>query len=113
MSNKGLINNKLDDPVLQAAEEKLESQLLPEVRADYMKIVVAGMRAALAKGPDGMLAGLKNKSKDPVHDAAAGAVGLVLLLRHTSPAMPIKAMAPAGMTLMLHALDFVDKVGLV
>lgn len=102
----------LNDQVLADAEQKLESQLLPDVRQDYMKIVVAGMRVALHGGPNGMLAGLKNKSKDPIHDAAVGAINLCLLLRHTAPAMPIKAMIPAAMTLMFHALDFVDKTGL-
>lgn len=107
------ILQQINDKVLAAAEQKLESQLLPEVRADYLKIVVAGMRVALHKGPNGILAGLKNKSKDPVHDAAVGAINLVLLLRHTAPSMPIKAMIPAAMTLMFHALDFVDRLGLV
>lgn len=102
----------LNDQVLADAEQKLESQLLPDVRQDYMKIVVAGMRVALHGGPNSMLAGLKNKSKDPIHDAAMGAINLVLLLRHTAPTMPVKAMIPAAMTLMFHALDFVDKTGL-
>lgn len=100
-----LINNKL----LMAAEQRVEAGLTPENRADYMKIVVAGMRVALDKGPDGIMASLK-KSRDPVHDAAVGAVNLVLLMRKQSRGtMPIKALVPAAMTLMLQALDFCEK----
>lgn len=100
-----LLNNKL----LKAAEQKVEEGLTQDNRGDYMKIVVAGMRTALDKGPDGIMASLK-KSRDPVNDAAVGAVNLVLLMRKQSRGtMPIKALVPAAMTLMLQALDFVDK----
>ncbi len=107
MAKKALLNNSL----LEATEEKIESNLLPDVRTDYLKIVVSGMHAGLAGGPKSILAKVKD-SKDPIHDCAAGAVGLVLLLyKHTKGTMPIKAMVPAGMTLMLHALDFASKLG--
>jgi hypothetical protein len=103
----------LSDSILAAAEQKIESGLLPANRADYNKIVVAGNKVALAKGPNGILASIKN-SKDPVNDCAKGAVNLVFLLRkQTRGTMPVQALVPAGMTLMLHALDFVDKIGLM
>ncbi len=101
----------LGDKLLQTTEEKIESSLVPENRTDYMKVVVAGMHAGLSGGPKSIIAALKD-SKDPVNDCAVGAVHLVLLLyRQTRGTMPIRAMIPAGMTLMLHALDFVDKLG--
>lgn len=103
-----LLNNK----VLQAAEQKIEDNLLPANHADYMKVVVAGMHAGLANGPKSILAGIRNSS-DPVNDCAKGAVNLAMLLRKQSRGtMPLKAMIPAAMTLMLHALDFVDKSGM-
>ena len=103
----------LDNQVLQAAEQKIESQLLPANRADYLKIVVAGMKLALDKGPDGILAKLR-QSKDPVNDCAKGAVNLAcLLFKQSRSTMPIQALVPAAMTLMLHALDFVDKTGIM
>lgn len=102
----------LENKILQATEDKIEGGLTPENRQDYMKIVVAGMKAGLANGPNGIMASIKN-SKDPVNDCAKGAVNLVFLLRkQVRGMMPIKAMVPAGMTLMLHALDVVDKMGL-
>lgn len=100
-------------PVLDAAEQKVESQLLPEIRESYLKIVVAGMRAGLANGPNSILAGIRN-SKDPVADCAKGAIGVVLILKHQSKGiMPVKAMIPAATTLMLKALSFADKTGIV
>lgn len=104
-----LLSNKL----LEAAEQKIESSLTPENRADYMKIVVAGLKTGLANGPRGILASLK-QSKNPINDSAIGAINLVLLMRkHSMGTMPLKAMIPAAMTLMLQALDFADKAGIV
>lgn len=101
----------LNNNVLKAAEAKIESQILPEFRDNYNKIVVAGMKLALDKGPNGLLASLQH-SKDPLGDAAKGAVNLCMLMRKQSRGtMPMKAFVPAAMTLMLHALDFIDKVG--
>jgi len=103
----------LNNPILQAAEDKVESGLTPETRANYMKIVVAGMHAGLANGPNSVLASLL-KSADPLTDAAKGAVSMVLILRKEAHGvMPLKAMVPAGMTLMLHALAFAEKTGMI
>jgi hypothetical protein len=100
---------ELSNPLLQQAEDRIESQLTPDNRANYDKIVVAGMHAGLQGGPDSLLASLR-KSPDPIADAAKGAVSLVLLLRRQAQGvMPLKAMVPAATTLMLKALDFLDR----
>ncbi|MGD0109686.1 MAG: hypothetical protein ABSC06_37525 [Rhodopila sp.] len=112
----GFINNgqamaggALSNPLLQQTEDKVESGLTPENRANYLKVVVAGLHIALDKGPNGLLASLA-KSQDPVADAAKGAVSLVIILRKEAHGvMPLKAMVPAAMTLMLKALDFVGR----
>lgn len=104
-----LLNNKL----LQAVEQKIESQLLPDTRDAYMRIVVTGMKAALKNGPNGMLAKLK-QSKDPVGDAARGAVNLVILINHQAGGKaPPKAIPPAAATLLFQGLDFLDRSGVV
>jgi hypothetical protein len=101
--------NQLANPLLQQVEDKIESGLTPENRANYMKVVVAGLHIALANGPSGFMAKLA-KSADPIADAAKGAVSLVIIMRHQARGiMPIKAMIPAALTLMLRALDFVDR----
>ena len=104
-----LLNNK----ILETAEQTVEAKLTPENRANYMRIVVAGMKTAMHGGAAGILGGLK-QSKDPITDCAVGAINLVLLLRRQSRGtMPVKAMVPAAMTLMLQALDLADKAGIV
>lgn len=104
-----LKSNKL----LAATEAKIEAGLLPQTREAYDRIVVAGMRAGLSGGPEGILAGLR-QSRDPINDCARGAVNLVVMLRHHSRGtMPPQAMIPGAMTLMLKALDFVDRARIV
>jgi hypothetical protein len=100
---------ELSNPLLQQAQDKVEAGLTPQNRADYTKIVVAGLHIALDKGPDGILASI-GKSKDPITDAAKGAISLVMIMRKEAKGvMPPKAMVPAALTLMLKALDFVDR----
>lgn len=101
----------LQNNILKATEQKIESQLTPQNRQNYLKIVVAGLKVGMQNGPNGILAALKN-SKDPIGDAAKGAVNLMLLLSNQAHGtMPIQAAVPAAMSLMLQALDFVDKTG--
>lgn len=108
-----MINNALKDPILQQAEQQVESQLLPDTKDAYLRIVVTGMKAAMAGGPNSMIAKLRN-SKDPMGDAARGAVSLVILMSHQSKGvMPPKAIPPAAATLMFQALDFLEKAGVV
>lgn len=107
MAKSILLNNK----ILNVAEQKIENQLTPEVRHDYLKVVVAGMHAGLANGPKSMMASLKD-SKDPVKDCAFGAINLcVLLMKQSRNTMPMKAMVPAAFTLMLLALDSAERMG--
>lgn len=103
----------LGNAILQRAEEKIESQLTDDNLENYQKIVVAGMRAGLEGGADSILASLR-QSADPITDAAKGAVSMVLILRKQAKGiMPLKAMVPAAMTLMLKALDFADRASIV
>lgn len=94
---------------LEGAQAAVEAKLLPKTKADYDKIVVAGMRASMHGGPNSMLAKLQT-SKDVVQDSAAGAISLVMILSQQSKGqMPVEAQIPASATLMLQALDFAEK----
>ncbi len=106
-------SSTLRNPLLAQTEQKIESNIVdPNTKADYLKIVVAGLHIALANGPNSFVAKLKT-SQDPIGDCAKGAVALVLIMRRESRGvMPPKAMIPAGMTLMLHGLDFIDRAGI-
>lgn len=102
----------LSNPLLQATEDKVEQGLDPQTSQNVTKIVVAGMHAALDKGPNSILARLQ-QSQDPITDCAKGAVSLVLILRKEAKGvMPLKAMVPAAMVLMIKALDFADRAGI-
>jgi hypothetical protein len=107
-----LINSPLKNNVLKAAEAKLESQIPPKQRDNFLKVVVSGMRVGLQGGDKSILAGLK-QSKDPIKDCALGAVNLVTLLsKQSRGTMPVEAAITGAMALMLQALDFADKAGI-
>lgn len=103
----------VQDNILKAAQDRIESQLTPANRANYEKVVVAGLRVGLDGGPDSIIASIR-QSKDPVKDAAIGAVNLVMMLRKQSrDTMPAQALVPGATTLMLNALDFAERLGLL
>jgi hypothetical protein len=110
----GLINSaNIANPLLKQAEQYIENNLKPELRNDYMKIVIAGLKVGLDKGKDSILASL-HQSRDPITDCVKGAIGVIgLLKRRAKGTMPVKAMIPAAATLMLQALDYADKAGIV
>lgn len=104
------------NPLLGKAEQAIEKNLTPQNRDDYMKIVAAGMKIVLHGGPTGLITKL-TQSKDPMATATAGPVNLVTTLaKSLTPQqghMPEKAMVPAAMTLMFHALDVLDHQGIL
>lgn len=113
-SGSGMINPPtIQNPLLRQVEAKVETSVgKGQNREDWLKVVVAGMRAGLANGPQGILASMKGRP-DPVRDCAVGAVNLVLYLRQISRGtMPVRAIIPAATTLMLQALDFADSAGI-
>jgi hypothetical protein len=103
-------SSDLNNPLLAQTEARIEANIADQqVKIDYQKIVVAGLHIALANGPNSFMAKLRN-SRDPIGDCARSAAHLVLIMRRESRGdMPIKAMVPAGITLMLHGLDFIDR----
>lgn len=97
--------SNLQNPLLQQAEQQLEQRLAPKTLENYNKIMVAGLKAGLAGGRDGILAGLIDR-ENPLQDCAYGAVNMVLTLSKISRGtMPTDAMIAAAMGLMLQALD--------
>jgi len=104
----------LDNKILMAAEQKIESGMTPEAKDQYLKVVVAGMKIGLDGGPNSQLGKLLQRSKDPIKDCAEGAVNLVMVLkRGAKGVMPLKAMIPGAFTLMLEALDTAEKAKIV
>ena len=107
--NKAPANNAL----ISQAEKKVESEVPADMKDAYSRIVVAGMTLAMNGGPKSLLASLK-QSKNPMNDVVKGAIGILGIARkQSSGQMPVRAMIPAGMTLVLHGLDFAEKVGVM
>lgn len=117
----GIINNAakpsqtsgLGNPLLAQTEAKIEGEITdPQMRNDYQRIVVAGLHIGLAGGPNSFAAKLRT-SRDPIGDAARSTAALVLIMRRDAKGVfPMKAGIVAGMTLLLHALDFIDRAGI-
>lgn len=101
-----------ENSLVKQAEAQIESRLKgPDARQNYMKIVVSAMRVAMKDGPKGLLAQLKD-SENPVEDAVKGAIGLVGMLRtQAKGVMPMDVATAATMTLILQALDFLERMG--
>lgn len=103
----------MQNQILEAVEQKIEASLTPENRQNYMKIVVAGMKVGMANGDKSILASLQH-SKNPLSDCVNGAINLCLMLKkESSGTMPGMAFVPAAMTLMIKALDFADRAGII
>lgn len=103
----------IENTLLKQTEASVEKTVPAAERDNYLKIVVAGMKYAMFKESGSVLASLKN-SKDPLSDSVKGAIAVVGALRQSAKGtMPLKPMVAAAMTLMLHALDFAEKMKLL
>lgn len=97
-------------PLLQKAEMAIEHTLKPDMQKAYHRIVTAGITIAFSKATHGTLMQGLDQSKDPIHDVAIGTVGLLLsMYKQSKNTMPTDAMVPAGFTLMLHGLDYLQR----
>lgn len=102
----------IQDPVLKRAEAEIERRLLPDNRRDYMRVVVAGMKMGMAGGRRSLIARLGESKMPPLQEIAYGAVNVGLILfKESRYTMPVKALIPAAMTLMIKTMDFAEKSG--
>lgn len=111
-----LVNEGLENDLLKATEQHIESRLTPDVKLYYQRIVLAGMHVAIKGGPTGILRNLRT-SPDPIRACAVGGVNLAFMLLksetpHPSPSMLV-ATTHAGYALMLQALDVAAKMKLI
>lgn len=103
--------NKIEDPLLKRVEAEVQRRLVPRVREAYKHAVNAGMEVAAHNGPQGLRA--LTDSDDPVKACAmAGANFMLMLFKQTNMAMPQEVVPPAALTLMLQAMDLLDKAGI-
>ncbi len=109
----GIIDNSNQqsmNPLLQKTEAAIEAKVTPDNKSAHDKIVAAGMKLAFSKAShDAVIQGL-DQSKEPVHDIAVGVVGILLMLSQKAKGtMPVPPMVSAGMVLVLHGLDYIEK----
>lgn len=109
----GMIGNTTAmSPLLSKVEAKVEATVKQPAQDAYRRIVAAGMKFAFDPQAHGTVMDGLDKSKDPIHDVAVGVVGiLILLYKKSKNTMPTDAMVPAGMTLVLNGLDYLEKTG--
>ena len=107
------MNSQLS-PLLQQAEAKVEAGIKPQFKEAYQRIVIAGMKVAFDPSTHGSIVDGLRQSKNPIHDVAVGTVGMLILLSQQSKGtMPVPAMVPAGMTLLINGLDYLEKTNVL
>ena len=104
-----------DNAMLQQYEQAIEAKLDPQVRGYYQRIVLAGMKSAMAN--NGAMMAKLPQSQDPVRDCALGAVNVTFLMIKTMN-VPLTehlatAITAAAYTLTMQALDMAAKMKLV
>jgi len=102
----------LKNPLLKEAQAKIEAGV--QDRDAFSRIVQAGQKVMYDQATFAELAkGLKD-AQDPVTEIAEGMIGILgILYKQSRKTMPIPPMVLAGMALLLDALDFAERAGLV
>lgn len=104
----------MKNQLLAQAEATIEKAVPPDMKNAYDRIMVAGMKVLFSEKTHGALIARLKDSEDPLSDTGKGAVGLIMTLyKESKGTMPVGAMIPAGMVLMLNALDYLDGAGVV
>ena len=112
----GLIQDKMarpegDDLTQEAISSNIK--MPPELQKAYDKVVIAGMKVMFSKETHRIM--LKELQRGgPLADRLGkGIAGLMLLLfNESNKTMPPAVIIPAGMELMMQAVDFLRKSGL-
>jgi len=111
----GMINSAVPptgamSPLLMKAEQAIEAKVPASMQDAYHRIVTAAMKLAFAPSTHGSIMQGLDTSKDPVHDVAVGSVGLLLLMyKQSKNTMPVSPMIYAGMTMVIHGLDYLER----
>ena len=112
----GLIQDEMgrpegDDLTKEAVEKNIK--MPPELQEAYERVVIAGMKVMFSK--ESHRAMLKELQREGPMDQrlGKGIAGLMLLLfKESNDTMPPAVMIPAGIKLMMEAVDFMRETGL-
>lgn len=108
-----LMNDGLDNDLLKAAEQDIESKIPPSIRVYYQRIVLAGIKYATHGGADGVFRDIRTQP-DPVKVCGIGGANVAFMLLksenpHPTPQM-LQATVHASYTLTLQAMDVASKM---
>jgi len=112
----GLIQDKMgrpegDDLTKESVEENIK--MPPELQEAYERVVIAGMKVMFSKESHKLM--LKELQREGPMDQrlGKGIAGLMLLLvKESNNTIPPEVIIPAGMKLMMEAVDFMRETGL-
>lgn len=112
----GIIQNNMARPdgeelTPEAVQQNIK--MPPELQEAYERVVIAGMKVMFSKDTHRIM--LKEMQKEgPMADRLGkGVAGLMLLLfKESNQTMPPQVIIPAGIELMMQAVDFMRKTGM-
>ncbi len=103
-------DDSIDDPILQQIERGIEEKVPPELKKQYLAVVVAGMRIMYGEETSHMIDEQLQASDDIVKNVSEGIAKLMMLIHSESKGkMSIPAAALAALSLMAQALDYAEK----
>lgn len=110
---------QLSDPILQQIEQNLESQVPPQLKKQYLAIVVAGMSILYNEKTAQFIKQRMQASPDMVQNVSKGVADLILMVFQNSGQDKNKAQTQAFfdaamlacITLMCQVLDMAEKLG--
>jgi hypothetical protein len=110
----GMIGQKpLTDPMLKKIRDGVESSVPAELKDDYLKIVVAGMKLMYSEQTNKMSLMALTRAAGKVGPYRATALGVVALLgiiyRESKGKMSTPAAFPAAIVLLCYALEFLER----
>lgn len=113
---EGMIQENMKRP--EGKELTLENvkktiEIPPELQEAYDRVVVAGMKVMFSKETHRIMLKEMQKGGPASERLGQGIAGLILtLFKESNETMPPQVMIPAGVELMMQAVDFIRKTGM-
>ena len=102
--------DSLKDPILQKIERGIEAKVPPEMKKDYLAVVVAGMRIMYSEETAHLIDDQLKSSTDIVKNVSEGIAKLIGMISNESKgSMSQPAAALASISLMAQALDYAER----
>jgi len=109
----GLINSstqKVSDPLLKKIEAGIEAKVPPELKKEYLKVIVSGMKIMYDEKTSEQMIKMINEGNDVTGNIARGIALLVgMIYQQSGKKMSIPAGCMAAIVLMTQALEFASK----